>query len=149
VIGEHPGTAGLRDCGLANERIGIERLSLFFPPRAYEALLRGAPRARWIDASRLIDELRLIKSPHEIAYTREAAAVTDAMMQAAIDAAKPGVNEREVAAATHRAMILAGGATPGFGPFIRPTPRLGEEHTTWRDRALVEGEGLLLEMSGW
>jgi Xaa-Pro dipeptidase len=138
----------LCDHGLAAARIGLERHSLFFPPRAYEGLLRGTPTVAWVDASRLIDELRLIKSPSEIAYTRQAAAVTDAMMRAAIDAAKPGVNEREVAAEAHLAMIQAGGGTPGFGPFIRPTPRLGEEHTTWRDRGLVEGEGLLLEMSG-
>ena len=45
-------------------------------------------------------------------------------------------------------MILAGGGTPGFGPFIRPTPRLGQEHTTWQDRKLVAGEALLLELSG-
>ena len=140
--------AVLRDCGLAAARIGVEKHSLFFPPRVYEALLGGTPQATWLDASRLIEELRLIKSPREIAYTRQAAAVTDAMMQAAIDAAQAGVNEREVAAEAHRAMILAGGGTPGFGPFIRPTPRLGQEHTTWQDRALVEGEGLLLEMAG-
>ena len=139
--------AVLRDCGLAAARIGVEKHSLFFPPRVYEALLGGTPQATWLDASRLIEELRLIKSPREIAYTRQAAAVTDAMMQAAIDAAQAGVNEREVAAEAHRAMILAGGGTPGFGPFIRPTPRLGQEHTTWQDRALVEGEGLLLEMA--
>ena len=137
----------LRDHGLAAARIGVEKHSLFFPPRVYEALLAGLPKATWRDASRLIDELRLIKSPREIAYTREAAAVTDAMMQAAIDAARAGVNEREVAAEAHRAMILAGGGTPGFGPFIRPTPRLGEEHTTWQNRALVDGEALLLEMA--
>jgi Xaa-Pro dipeptidase len=139
--------AVLRGCGLAAARIGVEKHSLFFPPRVYETLLGGMPQATWLDASRLVDELRLIKSPREIAYTRQAAAVTDAMMQAAIAAAAPGVNEREVAAAAHRAMILAGGGTPGFGPFIRPTPRLGQEHTTWQDRALVDGEGLLLEMA--
>ena len=139
--------AVLHDCGLAAVRIGIEKHSLFFPPRVYEALRGGMPHATWLDASRLIDELRLIKSPREIAYTRQAAAVTDAMMQAAIAAAAPGVNERVVAAEAHRAMILAGGGTPGFGPFIRPTPRLGQEHTTWQDRPLVAGEGLLLEMA--
>jgi Xaa-Pro dipeptidase len=139
--------AVLRDRGLAAARIGVEKHSLFFPPRAYEALLGSAPQAIWLDASRLIDELRLIKSPREIAYTRQAAAVTDAMMRAAIEAAVPGVNEREVAAAAHRAMVLAGGGTPGFGPFIRPTPRLGQEHTTWQHRALVDGEALLLEMA--
>jgi Xaa-Pro dipeptidase len=137
----------LRGHGLEAARIGVEKHSLFFPPRSYEALLAGTPRTVWLDASRLIDELRLIKSPREIAYTREAAAVTDAMMQAAIDAAKAGINEREVAAEAHRAMILSGGGTPGFGPFIRPSPRLGQEHTTWQDRPLVDGEGLLLEMA--
>ena len=35
-----------------------------------------------------------------------------------------------VEAEYHRAMILAGSEYPGFGPFIRPTSRLGEEHTT-------------------
>lgn len=138
----------LRHHGLATARIGVEKHSLFFPPRVYEAVLRGMPGAVWHDASRLIDDLRLIKSPREISCTRAAAAVTDAMMQAAIDAAKAGVSEREVAAEAHRAMVLAGGGTPGFGPFIRPTPRLGQEHTTWQDRPLVEGEGLLLEMAG-
>ncbi|HEX2478876.1 MAG TPA: aminopeptidase P family N-terminal domain-containing protein, partial [Geminicoccaceae bacterium] len=114
--------AVLCDCGLAGARIGIEKGSLFLPPLVYEALLAGTPRATWLDGSRLVDELRLVKSPREIAYTRQAAAVTDAMLQAAIAAAAPGVNEREVAAETHRAMIRAGGGTPGFGPFIRPTP---------------------------
>jgi Xaa-Pro dipeptidase len=139
--------AVLREAGLAPGRIGIEKHSLFFPPRVYEALLARTPRATWLDASSLIDELRLIKSPREIAYLRQAAAATDAMLQTAIATAAPGVNEREVAAEAHRAMILAGGGTPGFGPFIRPTPRLGQEHTTWQDRALVDGEGLLLEMA--
>lgn len=140
--------AVLAECGLTGGRIGVEKHTLFFPPRVYEALLAGAPRATWLDASRLIEDLRLIKSPREIAYTRQAAAVTNAMMQAAIAAAAPGVNEREIAAEAHRAMILAGGGTPGFGPFIRPTPRLGQEHTTWQNRRLVEGEALLLEMAG-
>ena len=139
--------AVLSDHRLAAARIGIEKHSLFFPPRVYAALRGGMPHATWLDASRLIDELRLIKSPREIAYTRQAAAVTDAMMRAAIETAAPGVNERVVAAEAHRAMILAGGGTPGFGPFIRPTPRLGQEHTPWQDRPLVVAEGLLLEMA--
>jgi Xaa-Pro dipeptidase len=139
--------AALREQNLTAARVGIEKHSLFFPPHLYEALLGGTPQAVWLDASRLVEGLRLIKSPREIAYTRQAAAVTDAMFQAAIAAAAPGVDERVVAAEAHRAMILAGGGTPGFGPFIRPTPRLGQEHTTWQDRPLVAGEGLLLEMA--
>src|SRR3546814_15234475 len=45
-------------------------------------------------------------------------------------------------------MIEAGGTFPGFGPFIRSTRRLGEEHTSWSDAALAEGDAVFLELSG-
>jgi Xaa-Pro aminopeptidase len=45
-------------------------------------------------------------------------------------------------------MTRAGGEPPGFGPFIRPTSRLGEEHTTWGDGSLRAGETVFVELSG-
>lgn len=123
----------LRKHGLASARLGIEKQSFSFPPYIYEGIIQGLAKASWDDASSVVDELRLIKSPRELAYVRKAAHVTNAMMQAAIEAAKPGANEKDVAAEVHRAMILAGGEPPGFSPLIRPTPRLNQEHTTWRD----------------
>jgi Xaa-Pro dipeptidase len=127
--------------------LGIERSTLFLPPAIHDSIV-AVPGPKWVDASRLIDDLRLIKSRREVELTRAAARVSRAMMRAAIEAARPGVNEREVAAEVHRAMILEGGEPPGFGPFIRPTPRLGQEHGTWRDRKLVDGEALFLELAG-
>src|SRR5699024_2707099 len=73
---------------------------------------------------------------------------SDAMMAAALNTAAPGVNEKAVAAEIHRAMILSGGEHPGFVPFIRPEPRIAQEHTTWRDRDLRAGESLFLELAG-
>ena len=43
-------------------------------------------------------------------------------------------------------MILAGSEYPGFGPFIRPTSRLGEEHTTWRGDRFRDGDAVMLEL---
>ena len=138
----------LAEAGFAAARIGLEKNNLFLPPRLAEAIIAGLPQARWFDASGLVDELRLIKSPRELAYMRQAAAVSDAMLQTALNTAKSGVSEREIAAEVQRAMILAGGEYPGFGPFIRSTPRLGEEHTTWSDRVLTTGDVLFLELAG-
>lgn len=151
--GDGPGpvtviTGVIEGMGLRAARLGVEKESLCFPPQIYETLLGTLPGAGWSDASRLVDELRLVKSPLEIAYTRHAARVSDAMMGAALKVARPGVNECVVAAEVHRAMILAGGEYPGFAPFIRPSPRLSQEHTTWRDRELRAGEALFLEMAG-
>jgi len=138
----------LRDLGLTRGRLGVEKQSLTFPLRIAETIIAGLPDVTWQDVSDLVFDLRLVKSPLELDYTRAAARVSDAMMAAAIEAARPGANERDVAAAVYQAMVLAGGEPPGFDPFIRPTPRLGQEHTTWRDRELKAGEALFLEMAG-
>ena len=45
-------------------------------------------------------------------------------------------------------MIRAGGHPPGFGPFIRPAARIGEEHTTWGAGRFRAGEPVFLELSG-
>ena len=79
----------------------------------------------------------MVKSPAEQHFMREAARVSDAAAAAAIEAIRAGATEREVAAACQHAMIAAGGTFPGFGPFIRSTARLGEEHTTWGDARVL------------
>lgn len=141
-------TQVLRELGVEAGPIGVEKHSLCLPPSIYDGLREELSAASWTDASWLVDEVRLVKSPLELEYTRQAACVSDAMMKAALDVARPGVNERAVAARIHEAMILAGGEYPGFAPFIRPSPRLAQEHTTWRNRELRSGEALLLEMAG-
>jgi Xaa-Pro dipeptidase len=134
--------------GLSSARLAAEKGSLFSTARMVEGIAARLPQASLGDCSGLVDSLRQIKSAQELAYTRQAATVSEAMMRAAREAAAPGVNEREVAAEVHRAMLLAGGTYPGFPPFIRATPTLGDEHLTWRDHTLQQGETLFVELSG-
>ncbi len=141
-------TTILAERGLSAARLGIEKRSLFMTPRIYEMILQAVPQADWSDGSGLIDDIRLVKSPLEQDYTRKAAAAADAGTLAAIDAIHDGASDYEVAAECHRAMILAGSEYPGFGPFIRPTTRLGEEHTTWRGDVFHDGDAVFLEVGG-
>ena len=92
--------------------------------------------------------MRLVKSAEEQALMRRAAKVTDASAGAAIAAIHDGAAEQEVAAQCVAAMARAGGHSPGFGPFIRPAARLGEEHTTWGDGVYRRGEPVFVELSG-
>jgi len=138
----------LRAMGLAGSRLGLEKGSAGLTPFLAEVLASGLPGARWHDVSGLVDDLRLVKSPAEQDYIRQAAKVSDAAMRAAIDTIRDGAREAEIAAECHRAMILAGGTFPGFGPFIRPGARLGEEHTTWGDGVIRAGAPVFLELSG-
>jgi Xaa-Pro dipeptidase len=79
---------------------------------------------------------------------RRAARASDAAAGAAIAALRDGAREVDVAAEALAAMTRAGGNPPGFGPFIRPEARLGEEHTTWGDGRYRNGERVFLELAG-
>lgn len=138
--------AGLKQLHLDGARVGIEKNSLFLTLRIAENLKERTPDVSWCDASGLLDAIRLVQSPLEQTYTRRAADAADAGTQAAIEAVRDGASDYEVSAECHRAMILAGSEYPGFGPFIRPTRRLGEEHTTWRGDVFHRGDAVFLEI---
>ena len=80
-------------------------------------------------------------------FVRKAAKATDAGMLAAINSIKAGASDYEVSAECSRAMILAGSEHFAFGPFIRPTSRLGEEHTTWRGEVFKNGDAVFIEIA--
>ena len=138
----------ISELGLKSGRIGIEKRSLFLTPRIAEGIQEKTSEAEWHDASGLVDSLRLVKSPLEMEYTRKAALAADAGTLAAIEAIHEGASDYEVAAQCSHAMIAAGSEYPGFGPFIRPTTRLGEEHTTWRGEVFSNGDAVFLELAG-
>lgn len=138
----------LTELNLLDSKLGMEKRSLFMTPRIAEGIQAKASKADWQDASGLADGLRLVKSSLEMEYTRKAAIAADAGTLASIEAIHDGASDYEVAAECHRAMILAGSEYPGFGPFIRPTTRLGEEHTTWRGDVFKNGDAVFLEIAG-
>lgn len=137
----------LAQAGLGAARLGLEMRSLFLTARIADGLRARLSGAHWSDGSGLVDGLRLVKSPLEMDYTRRAAKAADAGTLAAIEAIRDGASDYEVSAECHRAMILAGSEYPGFGPFIRPTSRLGEEHTTWRGDVFRDGDAVFLEIA--
>lgn len=137
----------LADEGLASKRLGLE----FWTAGLSHGLARRLESlvdTEWTDVSNLVDRLRLVKSAEEQALMRSAAAITDIAARAAIDAVHDGAAERDVAAECIAAMTRAGGHVPGFGPFIRPFSRLGEEHTTWGAGQYRNGEPVFIELSG-
>ncbi len=138
----------MADLGLSGARVGIEKRSLFLTHRHAELIQEGDRKAKWSDASGIIDDLRRIQSPLEIGFTRRAARAADLGTLAAIDAVQDGASDYEVASEYHRAAILAESEYPGFGPFFRPTSRLGEEHTTWRGDVYRAGDAVFMETCG-
>src|SRR5688572_15668155 len=137
----------LIDLKLTNKRIGLECWTSGLS-HGLASSLKGAAAAEWIDISGMVDKLRLVKSPAEQELLRNAAIVSEAAASAAIAAIAEGAAEADVAAECLAAMARVGGHPPGFGPFIRPQSRLGEEHATWGDGRFRAGEAVFLELSG-
>ena len=64
-----------------------------------DALKSGAlSRAKFIDASDLVDSIKAVKSDDELAFVRQTAAAQDSAMAAVMAAIKPGMRELEAAA---------------------------------------------------
>ncbi|MDK1386098.1 Xaa-Pro peptidase family protein [Sinorhizobium sp. 8-89] len=137
----------LNDQGFAGKRLGLEHWTSGLS-HGLARRLESLVRAEWSDVSNLVDHLRLVKSAEEQVLMRRAAAITDTAAAAAIEMIADGARERDVAAECIAAMTRAGGHVPGFGPFIRPASRLGEEHTTWGSGNYRQGEPVFIELSG-
>ncbi|WP_395104833.1 M24 family metallopeptidase [Actinomadura sp. SCN-SB] len=149
--GEDPAvaaTAAIAELVPRGGSLAIEDESMFFPP-SIRGRLRLALRHRgWLDATAMLAEMRAVKSPAEVEHTRAAARVSRAAMDAGLATARPGVAERQVATAIWHAMYASGGQQPGFEPLIRPLSMLDQEHVSWGERELREGDGLFIELSG-
>jgi Xaa-Pro dipeptidase len=101
--------ASLRERGWAGKRVAVELDSHFLPVGRFEAMRRKLPDATFVDFSGRLRVIRLFKSPAEIDLMRRVSRIADLGMQAAIDAAGAGVNERDCAAALYAAVMKAGG----------------------------------------
>ncbi|MGB1446103.1 MAG: M24 family metallopeptidase [Arenicellales bacterium] len=130
----------------SGKTIGLEAASAGLSYSMGQALKQGIDGASWVDITGMLDEMRLVKSAEEQRFMKSAAVASDAGTQAAINAIHDGAKEADVAAECLAAMTRAGGTPPGFGPFLRPSHRMAEEHTTWGDGE--HHEAVFLEIAG-
>lgn len=132
--------------------VGLEMDSHFFAPKAYRALVNALPEWTLVDSFELVNWVRAVKSEAEIQYMRQAARVTTATMQAAIDAIEPGTPQNRVA--SRIAAMQAEGDGDAYGDFpaivpMLPTGRSADTpHLTWSDRVLRENDSMIVELAG-
>jgi Xaa-Pro aminopeptidase len=96
----------IRKLGLAEGAIGVELP--FIPADAYLALQRGLPKSRLVDATPVLDELRAIKTPTELAHLRTVYDRVAEAIQAAFAAGKPGITTAEIACFAEREIVRRG-----------------------------------------
>ncbi len=114
----------LLELGLRGARVGIECATYGLTAANYLAIeTEVAGLVTLVDASDLIRGQRLVKSPAELAYVREAGRLADAAILAMVGTAAPGRLDSEVTAAGVAAMLAGGGDMPAGGPLVNSGPR--------------------------
>jgi ectoine hydrolase len=142
----------LEDRGFLRGTIGLELDSYYFTPRAYEALRAALPDAPFADSHELVNWVRAVKSPAELALMRAAAQIAERVMATAIAAVEPGVRQCDAVAAIYEAGMrgteTAGGDYPAFVPMLPTGPGTSTPHLTWSDAPFTTGEATILELAG-
>lgn len=138
----------LRKAGAAGRVVGLEKRSWFLTAAVAEKLAAGLDSSRIVDASLLIDRVRLIKSPAEIRYLRRAARIAELEQRAAWEVIRAGSREAEIAAAVYQAGITAGCEYTGLPHHVMSGARYDIGHANWSAKPLRPGELVLLELYG-
>ncbi len=129
--------------GWAGGRIAIQPWCYGPQPALLEAIggrLREAGAAEITDGSTLIEDVRLVKSPREVAVIREAGRIADRAMTAARDALTPGLRETEITAVILSELMRAGCGDPGIRTMVGSGPRSGAHHSAATQRRLKAGD---------
>ena len=143
----------LREKGLDKKRFGLEMDGYWFNARMYVTLSEELPQSLLMDGTNLVNWVRVVKSPAEIRYMKEAAQICERVMKAAIDAIDVGVWEKDVAAKVCAAQISGtdefGGSSPAIFPIMPSAERTSTAHLTFDpDRHYQKNDVVLLELSG-
>ena len=100
-----------------------------------------------VDGSGVAEPGRMVKSPQELAYMREAARMTDLGMQAAYAEMQAGRSDNDVAAAAFDAMTRAGSEFMTLDPVVVTGPESSLLHATYRRRKIESGHSVFCELA--
>lgn len=126
-------------------RIGVVGLAQVMKVEDFLALREAFPDAELVDAQDAFERARARKSDEELDGVREAVAIADACFERLLEAARPGITERELGAAVYERCYALGGEDPLFLSMYpeRVDGRIEGRFGPPDDRVLADGEQLI------
>lgn len=132
--------------------IGVEMDNYWFSAAAYEALRAALPRARFADATGLVNWQRAVKSPAELDCMRRAARIVERMHARIAERIEPGMRKCDLVAEIYDAGVRGtaeyGGDYPAIVPLLPSGEAASAPHLTWDDAPFESGEGTFFEIAG-
>lgn len=129
--------------------LGLELGNL--PPYAFEKFKARLPKARIQDFTHVITWIRMEKSDYEIAYMKEAAAITDAGIMRAAEVIRADMQEADAVAEIMGTLVRGVNGRPGTSLanyWMNTSPRTGTSHISWTEDVFRHGSQINLEIAG-
>jgi Xaa-Pro aminopeptidase len=136
----------LKDMGLSKARLGLIN-DRIMPANTYLFLTKNLPEASFVDATSIVEELRMIKSAGEQELVKKAAALAGLSFEVMARILKVGMTERQVVAEIDRELSI-GGAEDIFHLFSSKPGNLFPYAPS--ERPIEKGDVIILntELSG-
>jgi Xaa-Pro aminopeptidase len=80
--------------GFAKKTIAVDSHGV--NPMRWETLKRNLPDAKIVDGSKLLEEIRAVKTPEEVELIKKATEITEKSMEDALEIARPGIMELDL-----------------------------------------------------
>ncbi|HUT75672.1 MAG TPA: Xaa-Pro peptidase family protein [Armatimonadota bacterium] len=130
--------------GLGCRVVGFEPAHLTY--QAHQRLVAALGNISLAPVEGLVERLRALKGPQEIALMERAAAVSDGAMARVISLVRPGVSERELALAAESYIKREADAEIAFPPIIAAGPRSAQCHAEPGTRELAAGDLVVIDL---
>jgi Xaa-Pro dipeptidase len=129
----------LAELDLAGRWLGVEGRRIRFLELDLMARTEHGPRI--FDAAEVFAELRMRKDDSEVRHMRQAAAIAEAALAAALPGLRPGVTEKQFAAELTVQLLRAGSESElPFTPIVASGPNGANPHGFPTDRVLEPGD---------
>ena len=143
----------IREHGWERKNLGVEADNYWFTGKCLRTLSEELPSMEITDATSLVNWVRVIKSPAEIRYMKQAARVCEHVMETAVNSITTGARESSAAANVYHACITGTDEFTGDHPAIFPIMPSNERttcaHLGWDpERKYAPGDLVLLELCG-
>jgi Xaa-Pro dipeptidase len=142
----------LKELGFEKGTIGISGLSGLFrapegiiPYTTVTKLQEHFPRAKIVNATEMMQQVRAVKSAEEIALLERSTALIERMIATMNDTARPGITDRDLYAAMTQTMLAGGGELPTLF-FLGSGPEITQSSFVPTSRRLEAGDRVVNEI---
>ena len=111
----------------------------------HAGLVAKAEGVRLVPFGRKIEELRMVKSPSELELLATACRISDQAIADVFARIRPGLTERQLAAALDRRMVDLGAERPAFDTIVASGPNGAIPHHAPTDRPMRRGDLITMD----